>query len=131
MANNKNQRFYELRQFLWTLEVISIPNVMKFKYKVQYVTKTIHEFSECNWFSNFWEHRGCVEWLINRADFCSVRAKDYRFFRQINYLVISLVKPLLSRNFCEKCVRLKSQQFPYCLESVEITAVYSHTVFQF
>ena len=26
-------------------------------------------------------------------------------FRQINYLVISLVKPLLSRNFCEKSVR--------------------------
>ena len=25
--------------------------------------------------------------------------------RQINYLVISLVKPLLSRNFCEKDVR--------------------------
>ena len=27
-------------------------------------------------------------------------------FRQINYLVISLVKPLLSRNFCQKCVRV-------------------------
>ena len=26
-------------------------------------------------------------------------------FRQINHLVISLVKPLLSRNFCEKSVR--------------------------
>ena len=26
-------------------------------------------------------------------------------FRQINYLVISLVKPLLLRNFCEKIVR--------------------------
>ena len=26
-------------------------------------------------------------------------------FRQINYLVISLVKPLLSRDFCEKSVR--------------------------
>ena len=25
--------------------------------------------------------------------------------RQINYLLISLVKPLLSRNFCQKCVR--------------------------
>ena len=32
------------------------------------------------------------------------------FFRQINYLVISLVKPLLSRNFCEKSVR-ESLQF--------------------
>ena len=27
-------------------------------------------------------------------------------FRQINYLVISLVKPLLSRSFCQKCVRV-------------------------
>ena len=26
-------------------------------------------------------------------------------FRQINYLVISLVKPLLSRNFCKESVR--------------------------
>ena len=29
----------------------------------------------------------------------------WNFFRQINYSVISLVKPLLSRNFCEKSVR--------------------------
>ena len=27
------------------------------------------------------------------------------FFRQINYLLISLVKPLFSRNFCQKRVR--------------------------
>ena len=32
-------------------------------------------------------------------------------FRQINYLVISLVKPLLSRNFCEKSVRENSGNF--------------------
>ena len=34
--------------------------------------------------------------------------KDEKFnekkFRQINYLLISLVIPLLSRNFCQKCV---------------------------
>ena len=29
-------------------------------------------------------------------------------FRQINYLVISLVKPLLSRNFCENSLREKT-----------------------
>ena len=36
-------------------------------------------------------------------------------FRQINYLVIvnSLVKPLLSRTFCEKSVR-EFLQFPHC-----------------
>ena len=31
--------------------------------------------------------------------------------RQINYLVISLVKPLLSRNFSQKCVKVKFQNF--------------------
>ena len=33
------------------------------------------------------------------------------FFRQINSLVICLVKPLLSRNFCRKSVRLKFHNF--------------------
>ena len=32
-------------------------------------------------------------------------------FRQINYLVSYLVKPLLSRNFCQKCVRENSRNF--------------------
>ena len=32
-------------------------------------------------------------------------------FRQINSLVIYLVKPLLSRNFCQKCVRENSRNF--------------------
>ena len=33
------------------------------------------------------------------------------FFRQINYLVISLVKPSLWRNFCQKCVRVNFRNF--------------------
>ena len=32
-------------------------------------------------------------------------------FRQINSLVTCLVKPLLSRNFCQKCVRENSRNF--------------------
>ena len=44
--------------------------------------------------------------------------------RQNNYLVISLVKPLLSRNFCEKSVR-EFLQFPHC--GVDITGILSHT----
>ena len=32
-------------------------------------------------------------------------------FRQINYLVISLVKPLLSRNLCQKCVGINRSNF--------------------
>ena len=34
-----------------------------------------------------------------------------KIFRQINSLVICLVKPLLSRNFCRKSVRLKFHNF--------------------
>ena len=38
-----------------------------------------------------------------------------KIFRQSNALVISLIKTLLSRNFCQKCVTLfKSEQFPNC-----------------
>ena len=33
--------------------------------------------------------------------------KIFQKFRQINYLAISLVKPLLSRNFCNKSVKVK------------------------
>ena len=34
-----------------------------------------------------------------------------KIFRQINSLVTYLVKPLLSRNFCKKCVRENSRNF--------------------
>ena len=74
-GDRQSQRFVEFRQFPWTLKVKSIPKVMKFKYKIQYLTKTIHEFSESNWFSNFWELKVGVEWLRNRAIFCSVNSK--------------------------------------------------------
>ena len=34
-----------------------------------------------------------------------------KIFRQINYLVISLVKTLLSRKFCQKCMKLNRSNF--------------------
>ena len=37
--------------------------------------------------------------------------KREKIFRQINSLVTYLVKPLLSRNFWQKCVREKSSNF--------------------
>ena len=48
-----------------------------------------------------------------------------KFFRQINSLVTYLVKPLLSRNFCQKCVRENSRtlhnfQFQFSLKFREI-----------
>ena len=48
---------------------------------------------------------------LKRNNFHTTVWKNEKFtltekkFRQINCLVISLVKPMLSRNFCEKCVR--------------------------
>ena len=39
--------------------------------------------------------------------------------REITYLAISLVKLLLSRNFCQKCVRVNSRNF-HTVEKVEI-----------
>ena len=44
-------------------------------------------------------------------------------FRQITYLVLFIVKTLLSRNFCQKC-ETKSQQFPNC--GVEKWEILSH-----
>ena len=45
-------------------------------------------------------------------------------FRQINYLVISLVKPLLSRNFCLKCVRVNFRNFHSVWFSHTVLAVF-------
>ena len=39
-----------------------------------------------------------------------------KIFRQINYLVISLVKTLLSRNFCQKRVRVNFHNFHTVLQ---------------
>ena len=57
------------------------------------------------------------------------------FFRQINSLVTYLVKPLLSRNFCQKCVRENSRNFhTMCSEflvfphQLEIPQNFSHSI---
>ena len=51
-----------------------------------------------------------------------------KIFRQINSLVTYLVKPSLSRNFCQKCVRENSRNFhTVAKHNVEITEIYSHT----
>ena len=47
------------------------------------------------------------------------------FLRQINYLVISLVKTLFSRNFCQKSVRLKFHNF-HTVHSVSKLSIISH-----
>jgi len=50
-----------------------------------------------------------------------------KIFRQIDSSVICLVKPLLSRNFCRKSVRLKLQNFHIVAHhSVEITKFYCY-----
>ena len=58
-----------------------------------------------------------------------------KFFRQINYLVILLVKSLFSRNFCEKRVRVNFRnfhtvhtvEFTKFLYHLKITEIYSHS----
>ena len=53
-----------------------------------------------------------------------------KMFRQINYLVILLVKTLLSRNFCQKCVRLNFRIFHYVsVEKREISLISPKTFF--
>ena len=52
-----------------------------------------------------------------------------KIFREINFFLTSSVKPLLSRNFCQKCVRLKFSFFHTVvsiLHSVEKWKIYSH-----
>ena len=53
-----------------------------------------------------------VTYLVHISTICTAQCEKTRHslslkkkIRQINYLVISLVKPLISRNFCEKSVR--------------------------
>ena len=60
-------------------------------------------------------HTGGEQLKARRAaKVASIVLSNKKSFRQSNSLVISLIKTLLSRNFCQKCVRLnKSQQFPH------------------
>ena len=51
------------------------------------------------------------------------------FFRQINSLVICLVNALLSRNFCQKSVRVNFRNF-HTVCTVEITDLYCHDFFR-
>ena len=37
-----------------------------------------------------------------------------KIFREINFLVTSLVKPLVSRNFCQKSMIVNFHNFPHC-----------------
>ena len=51
-------------------------------------------------------------------------------FRQINCLVISLVKPLLSRNFCEKSVRENFCNFHTVFPNIRLVTInYFHEIF--
>ena len=52
----------------------------------------------------FWRQSNIYQTSYKRVDFTNFFGEREKF-RQINYLVISLVEQLLSRNFCEKSVR--------------------------
>ena len=46
-------------------------------------------------------------------------------FRQINYLAIALMKPLLSRNFAKKC-ESKFPKFQHCDTHVSVQYIYMY-----
>ena len=58
----------------------------------------------------------CTLWKLRKFNLTQ------KIFRQNTYLVISLVKLLLSRNFCQKCVRVNFWNY----HTVEITEIHSH-----
>ena len=74
-----------------------------------------------NWFQEYtkWFHASSCNLALDGDDFGLNFTvwKNEKFtlsekkFRQINYLVIPLVKMLLSRNFCQKRVRVKFRNF--------------------
>ena len=60
------------------------------------------------------------QWISRFSTLCSTsthsvekwkKFSHWKKFRQINYLAIALVKPLLSLNFCQKCVRMNFRNF--------------------
>ena len=53
----------------------------------------------------FMLHRVCTLWKLRKFTLTE------KIFRQITYLVISLVKLLLSRNFCQKSMRVYLRNF--------------------
>ena len=52
---------------------------------------------------------------FNASSYCTPKNDKFtlteKFFRQINYLIFSLVKPLLSRFFCQKSVRVNFRTY--------------------
>ena len=60
-----------------------------------------------------------MEHTLWKSQKCTLTEKK---FRQINYLVISVVKTLLSRNFCQKIVKVNYRNFhtvPHQCDNVE------------
>ena len=73
--------------------------------------------------------------IYRKRSFVSKVWKNEKFspsklFLQINSLVIYLVKPLLSRNFCQKCVRENSLNF-HTVVSVLIANLCSMKIYHF
>ena len=80
------------------------------KYFVK-VTALLNELQKI-WFDGIFYGWDAVCTLWKNEKFSLTEKK----IRQINYLVISLVKPLLSRNFCKKGVIVREfLQFPHCV----------------
>ena len=60
-------------------------------------------------FTNFFSSESkCTVWINEKFTLTK------KLFRQINYLVVYLVNPLLSRNFYQNCLWREFPKFPHC-----------------
>ena len=94
------------------------------------------KFPHCGHYGKLLISRNFLQYMEEIfANFCThsvVMSKIYsprkKMFRQINYLAIHLAKllPLLSRNFCQKGVRVKFRYFHTVLLCVKHAQIYSH-----
>ena len=69
--------------------------------------KIIREVTHHAYNNTMWKIREINKWNFNSTILLQFR----KIFRQINALVTYLLKPLLSRNFCQKCVRENDRNF--------------------
>ena len=101
---------------LWILRNFCITSFWKISVKTTFSVKSLlyNWFHEINfkWYNNFINSTLCT--VCKNEKFSLTEKK----IRQINYLVISFVKPLLSRDFCKKVWERISAIFTLCCSSV-------------
>ena len=89
------------------------------KKHIQVVHQKQSDYTSCNVCSKIFSSKTAFKIHYNLRHISSVNnslekreiLSHRNFFRQISSLVTSLVKTLISRNFCQKCVRVNFRNF--------------------